>query len=429
MALSKLVALALGILLVATPQCTAAEEKTCTLHPLGPGVDDTDQVEAAIAACGHNGTTVFGEGSYNITRKMMWNLQNATVDLHGFLSFNPDIQFWLNPANTFRVVFIQSQASWFVVTGSDFVIDAHNTGGIQGNGQPWWTFFTSHTREDGDGRPISLTLWQAVRGVIRNFRIESPPFWSNTAAESQDILYDGMFVNASNTNPSFAGQNIVPNTDGINTYRSDKITLLNWDITCGDDCLAIKGNSSNIIARNVTCRGGNGIAFGSLGQYANMSDLVENVLLEDLLMTRIDSSVQPNMQNGVYFKTWDGSINGVPPTGGGGASGMVRNVTTRNVRLDRVNLPLHIYQTNGGHSADAPSTLNFSDLNFIDWSGTALTSTLVDIECSPAAGCRNITFQDYDVAIPVNQDARLICQNVDGLTGLDVPCNATGRPA
>ena len=30
---------------------------------------------------------------------------------------------------------MQSQASWFVVTGRDFVLDAHNVGGIDGNGQ------------------------------------------------------------------------------------------------------------------------------------------------------------------------------------------------------------------------------------------------------------------------------------------------------
>ncbi|KXN89717.1 Putative galacturan 1,4-alpha-galacturonidase A [Leucoagaricus sp. SymC.cos] len=401
---------------------------TCTLKPLGNGQDDTDQIEKAIAKCGHFGNTIFEAGSFNVTRKMMWDLNHATVDLHGFLSFNPDIQFWLDPANTFRVVFIQSQASWFVVTGSDFVIDAHNTGGIQGNGQPWWSFFTTRTREDGDGRPISLTLWRAARAVVRNFRIQSPPFWSNTAAECQDVLYEGMFINASNTDPEFAGKNIVPNTDGINTYRSDSVTMVNWDVTSGDDCLAIKGNSSNIVARNITCRGGNGIAFGSLGQYANMSDLVENVVLEDLLLTRIDPNVQPNMQNGVYLKTWDGSINGAPPTGGGAGPGMVRNITVRNVRLDRVNLPLHIYQTNGGHSGDTPSTFNFSNLNFINWSGTSLLTRLVDIECSPAVGCRNITFQDFDLAIPAGQPASLICQNVEDLTGLDAPCNATGRP-
>ena len=58
--------------------------------------------------------------------------------------------------------------------------------------------------------------------------------------------------------------------EGINTFRANNVTLRNWDVTCGDDCLAIKGNSTNIFAEDVTCRGGNGIAFGSLGQYANL---------------------------------------------------------------------------------------------------------------------------------------------------------------
>ncbi|KAF8062402.1 pectin lyase fold/virulence factor [Lyophyllum atratum] len=401
--------------------------KTCSLSPLGQGKDDTDQVEQAIATCGRFGRTVFESGTYNITRKMTWNLTSATVDLKGYLSFKPDIQYWLNATNTYRVVFIQNQASWFVVTGSDFVIDAHNTGGIQGNGQPWWSYFQTHARADGDGRPISLTLWKATRGVIRNFRVVSPPFWANIAAESSDILYEGMYVNASNADPLYIGKNAVPNTDGINTFRSDKISMLNWDITCGDDCLAIKGNSSNILARNITCRGGNGIAFGSLGQYANMSDIVTNVRLENLLITRIDPNVQPNMANGVYFKTWTGSVNGVPPTGGGGGSGSVNNVVVKGVHLDRVNAPLHVYQTNSGHSGDAGSTLKFSNLEFSGWTGTALTNKIVDIECSPAVGCSGVSFDGFNVTGPVGQAPRYICQNVQGLSGLSAPCNATGQ--
>ncbi|KAF5384153.1 hypothetical protein D9615_003186 [Tricholomella constricta] len=361
------------------------------------------------------------------------------------MQFKPDVQYWLNATNTYRVVFIQSQASWFVVSGNDFVIDAHNIGGIQGNGQPWWSYFQTHAKADGDGRPISLTLYKATRGTIRNFRIVSPPFWANTAAESSDIIYDGMYVNATNTDPLYVGKNAVPNTDGkpavpilwvlrnlnsgagINTYRSDNISMFNWDVTCGDDCLAIKGNSSNIVARNITCRGGNGIAFGSLGQYANMSDNVSNVLLEDLLITRIDPNVQPNMANGVYFKTWTGAVHGSPPTGGGGGSGSVDNVVAKGVRLDRVNLPLHIYQTNGGHTGDAPSTLKFSNLNFTDWTGTAVTNKIVDIECSSAVGCSGISFDEFDVAGPIGQAPRFICQNVQGLSGLTAPCNATGE--
>ena len=38
-------------------------------------------------------------------------------------------------------------------------------------------------------------------------------------------------------------------------------------------------------------------------------------------MIRLDPAVQPNMVSGVYFKSWTGSVNGVPPVGGGGAGG------------------------------------------------------------------------------------------------------------
>jgi galacturan 1,4-alpha-galacturonidase len=35
----------------------------------------------------------------------------------------------------------------------------------------------------------------------------------------------------------------------------------------GDDCIALKPNSTDITIRNVTCYGGTGIAFGSIAQY------------------------------------------------------------------------------------------------------------------------------------------------------------------
>ena len=186
--------------------------------------------------------------------------------------FIPDVEYWLDADNTYRVVFIQSQASWFVVTGSDFVIDAHNqgslpvlwlydladtsTGGINGNGQTWWNYFTNVTREDGDGRPLALTLYQVTNGTVKDFQIQAQPFWCNTVAESDNVVYDGMKCNATNGNPEFFGQkcvshtvpcrilmkliraSIVPNTDGIDTYRSSNIQLLNWDVR-RDSCTSL----------------------------------------------------------------------------------------------------------------------------------------------------------------------------------------------
>lgn len=102
----------------------------------------------------------------------------------------------------------QNQASWFVVTGRSFVIDAHGRGGIMGNGQAWWSYYSANniTREDGDGRPIALTLFRVTDGTVRNFRIEQQPFWCNTVAESARVVYDGMLCNATNTDPRFVGQ-------------------------------------------------------------------------------------------------------------------------------------------------------------------------------------------------------------------------------
>ncbi|KAI5891305.1 glycoside hydrolase family 28 protein [Schizophyllum commune H4-8] len=379
--------------------------ETCTLSPLGEGYDDTEQIESAVASCGQNGNIVFEEGVFNVTSA---TLAFEHIDQDD-PQFTPDVDYWLNASNTYRVVFIQSQASWFVLTGSNFTVDAHGTGGILGNGQTWWSYFANRTREDGDGRPISFTLWQANNATIRDFTVDSPPFWCNTVAESENVLYDGMKCNATNQDPDWAGQNIVPNTDGINTFRADKVTLRNWDVTCGDDCLAIKGNSTNIFAENVMCRGGNGIAFGSLGQYANLTDNVENVVLDGIT---------------VYFKSWTGTKSGDPPTEGGGGTGNVTGVVARNVVLDQNDLPIHVYQTNGGHSGDDPSTLMFSNLTFQNWTGTATGRTLVNLDCSPAVGCANITFENFDVAS--QGDPEYLCANVDELEGLpaSLPLNA-----
>ena len=56
----------------------------------------------------------------------------------------------------------------------------------------------------------------------------------------------------------------------------------------GDDCIAIKPRSSNIFVQNATCRGGNGMAIGSLGQYLE-DNTVENVVVDDVKVSRCRS--------------------------------------------------------------------------------------------------------------------------------------------
>lgn len=37
------------------------------------------------------------------------------------------------------------------------------------------------------------------------------------------------------------GPRYLRSNSGIDTYRSDGVQMLHWDVTSGDDCLAIKG--------------------------------------------------------------------------------------------------------------------------------------------------------------------------------------------
>lgn len=72
------------------------------------------------------------------------------------------------------------------------------------------------------------------------------------------------------------------NTDGSDTWNSDQILMQNWTVQNGDDCIAAKGNTTNLTVRNVTCHLGNGMTIGSVGQYPLTPDYDENILFEDV---------------------------------------------------------------------------------------------------------------------------------------------------
>lgn len=90
----------------------------------------------------------------------------------------------------------------------------------------------------------------------------------------------------------------VIDSDGLDTWNSRDIVVRNWIVTngeCsdllmmkprpanqfkGDDCVAAKGNTTNLLVQNVTCHGGAGMTIGSVGQYPLTPDYVENVTFE-----------------------------------------------------------------------------------------------------------------------------------------------------
>ncbi|KZT52552.1 glycoside hydrolase family 28 protein [Calocera cornea HHB12733] len=404
---------------------------TCTLIPHGNGRDDSQQFLNAINSPGCNVIELPQPYTYSIQQVLNTNLQNKVLNVFGTLSFSTDLAYWIN--NSFMTDF-QNQVTAWIVTGSNWTISggAFNAGGIDGNGQAWYTRAAGFGNQAG--RPISLYVVNASDAVIKNFSVRQPQFWAFFVDQSKNITLEGIYVNATNHDPAEpvsnpangnAGNNWVVNTDGIDTYRSDSIVIRDWTVQNGDDCVAYKGNSTNIQVYNVTCNGGQGIAFGSLGQYPDRVDYVENIYMSDITLR---PSVN-RLTGAVYFKAWVGvSAGGPPPNGGGGGTGLVSNVLLENFNFVDADEPLYLQSCLTYSSVNVTqycntSTLVFQDITVKDFTGTSSglnNGSVVDIVCSPAAPCQNWQFLNWNVTAP-GYSPVYTCTNTEDIGG--IPCS------
>lgn len=104
-----------------------------------------------------------------------------------------------------------------------------------------------------------------------------------------------------------APQDGTQNTDGIDTFYTNNITLRRWDVTEGDDQVAPKANTSNMLIQDSHFHGGNGVSIGSIGQYLGKYEFIENLTAERITCD--------GCQHVGYVKTWTGIQKGIPPNG------------------------------------------------------------------------------------------------------------------
>ncbi|RAL64845.1 hypothetical protein DID88_001441 [Monilinia fructigena] len=115
------------------------------------------------------------------------------------------------------------------------------------------------------------------------------------------------------------------NTDGADTIYADNITFRGWTVDNGDDSISMKANSTNILIEDCDFHTGLGVAIGSIGQYENKYEIIENITARNIR--------SHNMRYGVYMKTWTGISTGYPPNGGGAGLGYASNMTFSNFTL------------------------------------------------------------------------------------------------
>lgn len=143
----------------------------------------------------------------------------------------------------------------------------------------------------------------------------------------------------------------------------------------------------------MTCRGGNGIAIGSLGQYLEDSS-VANIIVDQVKIIRYNE----DMHNSAYIKTWIGEL--VPQSSyesagleSGGGWGSVPNVLFSNFEANGVNLGPAITQDSGNNgSYSGTSLMSISNIAFVNFTGYVDTTKDVvsSVSCSKVHPCDNI---------------------------------------
>ncbi|KAK2605417.1 hypothetical protein N8I77_008254 [Diaporthe amygdali] len=385
----------LSLLAILSTSALAALNKTgstCTVTPLTTGADDTPQILDAFKQCGRDGTVVLTEGLFNIGQVMRTtDLNNCDIEIHGTLKWSSDIQYWLR--NSISVTYAGRSTAW-QLGGTNISLRGFGKALFDGNGQLWYD--QNRNQGNQNGRPISLTLWHAKNVLVDGITWRQSQFWHTFVAYSENITMTNLDMNSTSNS-----QWSTVNTDGVDTWNSKDIVISNWTVTCGDDCISMKGNSTNVHVSNVVCHESGAMCIGSIGSNPSQPDFVENVYYDNV--TAYHSS------NAAWIKTYSGQ-------------GRVRNVTFANMRFDNVNQPIYITPCIYGSSGCDTSRLSIEDIRWVNITGTSRYNVAAGIHCSAATPCKNLQMENVKITPMNGGTAKWLCSNIQNQQSSGIPC-------
>ncbi|KAJ0107470.1 hypothetical protein J7T55_007659 [Diaporthe amygdali] len=395
------------------------ESRYCYVQPGSPNGttrDDAPGIFKAFQDCNGGGTIVLDQ-SYLIGSPLdLTFLQHVDIIITGEVAFDDsDVYYWAR--NSFKYDF-QNMSSFWKIGGEDINIYgdlSNNRSVINGRGQTYWEELS---RNSTLLRPMLFVL-EGVKGVtMSNLRMRNPPNWFNMIANATDVIISNMNLVAASS-----GGVKIANSDGWDTYRSDRVVIQDSVIINTDDCVSFKPNSTNVVVQNLDCTGSHGISVGSLGQYKGQTDIVEDLYIYNISMADASDAARIKVWPGVETAFQD-LLNG------GGGLGRVRNVTYDTFYHDNNDRAITITQCYGQKNQtlcnEFPANLTISDITMKNFWGT--TSTKLDPEagslvCSASDRCSNIVAQNISVNVPSGEAPVYECSNVDPEL-LDVTCVA-----
>ncbi|KAI0762754.1 pectin lyase-like protein [Fomes fomentarius] len=362
----------------------------CTVIPHEDGRDDSRSIVRAFRQCNKDASVVFLNRTYNIARVMATHgLQNVTVDIRGTLLWSTDTTYWIN--TILPLGYLNMSVAWDF-GGDNIFWTGHGHGTFDGNGQVWYDLAKGISNMPG--RPINLVIRNSTNFTMQGMRFVQSQFWTMATFNAENVLLEDILIRSvSNSSRNLqAPQDGTQNTDGIDTFYTNNITLRRWDVTEGDDQVAPKANTSNMLIQDSHFHGGNGVSIGSIGQYLGKYEFIENLTAERITCD--------GCQHVGYVKTWTGIQKGIPPNGGGGGVGFARNIVFRDFNVTNITHGIaQISQCTSfdGQTGDCDSsTFRLSNITWTNITGSVANNLLASLQCSAAAPCTDITIAGVD---------------------------------
>jgi len=372
----------LGIAILATaalasPQGTLQSRSACNIEDFGAKpvpFNSTAAIQAAInACCSKSGPSeiIIPKNVYETGPLTFYKCGGLAVTLLGSLQAPASIDWWPS-IDTPQFILIK-ESDGFTLSGG---------GSVNGSGFEWWKMRRETPSEPA---PYLIKIDDCDGGSIENVQLMNSPKFHLDIDGSRNITVRGLSVSAPQTSP---------NTDGIDVGNSHEITVQDCMISNGDDGIAIKPGTTNVLVENCTFYYGHGTSIGSLGEF-NDGDFAGNITIRNCTFHETS--------NGARVKTWQGS------------TGWVRNITFEDILLDRVGNPLRInqyYCPSSQHPKpcinSTTKALNISDVTFRNLRGTQSSGYAGTLLCSDPSPCRNVILDNIQIS-PVRPPAGCTC--------------------
>jgi polygalacturonase len=240
----------LATLLVALSFSSSTSASVCSIleHGATPNDDtaDTAAIQAAIDACAAAGggrvlipPGNFGFATLELRSRIELHLMPGAVlsatgriEDHPVLDLKPNTGDHGDDLGGLRALIYANQAEDVAITGF---------GLIDGRGASYWEpgFIGSGQSRPKNPRPrYGIWFLDSARITLKHFRMIDPPMYFVTTERSEDVVIDGIRLDAHPQSP---------NSDGIQIEGGARIRISNVAIRTGDDAIVLKSKGSGAV--------------------------------------------------------------------------------------------------------------------------------------------------------------------------------------